>query len=42
MSQTGFYDPGLGAEIDFVADAQGKITQLILAIAEGETKAQRQ
>jgi hypothetical protein len=42
MSQTGFYDPGLGAEIDFVADAQGKITQLIFAIAEGETKAQRQ
>ncbi len=41
MSQTSFYYPGLGAEIDFVADAQGKITQLIFAIAEGETKAER-
>jgi hypothetical protein len=41
LSPTSFYYAGLGAEIDFIADAQGNVTHLVFAIAEGETKAER-
>jgi hypothetical protein len=41
VSQTSFYYSALGAEIDFFADAQGKVTYLIFAVAEGEAKAER-
>jgi hypothetical protein len=42
MSQTGFYHSDLGADIEFFADARGKVTHLIFAVAEGEVKAERQ
>jgi hypothetical protein len=41
MSQTSFYYAGLGADVEFFADAQGKVTHLIFAVAEGEAKAER-
>jgi hypothetical protein len=41
VSQTSFYDPGLGGLIEFHLDAQGRATDLILAIAEGDYKADR-
>ena len=40
-SQTSFYDPDMGGEIEFFADAQGKVTHLILAIVEADMKAER-
>ena len=40
-SQTSFYYPGLGSQIEFVTDSQGKVTHLILINAEGEYKAVR-
>ena len=40
-SEHSFYDPGVGGVVEFYTDAQGHVTHLILAIAEGDFKAER-
>ncbi len=40
-SQTTFYYPGLGGQIEFFADARGKVTHLTLDLVEAEIRAQR-